>query len=319
MTQWMIHVTESFLSYRKYRKKRREEKRKGRSKILLFLYEFLWAIGVVFLINQLVLQAYVIPTGSMIPVFALNDRIFVEKVTFGPVLIPYFAKIPSIRAPKRGEIVVFQNPSYRPQGSLFTIIQRFLHLLSLGTVNIDRDRDGQIRAELLVKRVVGLPGDSLRYEQGKVYLSPAGTDAWFDEREIMRFSKTAVNYRESDEDKELLEEYIALSARADYGILDIQEQQRLEDFAVSQQIDPFFYGIIRHQAGLQIAPYSVSEAMRYKLYSQGWHVGQDQFFPMGDNRDNSRDARFFGAVDNELLIGRPLFRFFPFNRFGSIE
>jgi signal peptidase I len=36
---------------------------------------------------------------------------------------------------------------------------------------------------------------------------------------------------------------------------------------------------------------------------------------MGDNRGNSKDSRFFGAIDQSLIIGRAFVRVWPVNRF----
>ncbi len=319
MVHWIVSTTERYLSYRLRKKQKRKAKHAKRSKIVNLLLEFLWAIGVVFLLNQFILQAYVIPSGSMIPVFALNDRIFVEKIIFGPVLIPHLVKIPPFRNPKRGEIIVFQNPSYEPRGALFTITQRFLHLLSLGTVNIDRDQDGQIRAELLVKRVVGLPHDRVRYADGRVQFSPAGISDWITEENLMAFTNTSVNYSEQTSTPEEVQTYARLAAKQEYALLDQQEQERFTALRSVLRIDPFVYGMNRYSEGLKLAPHNPQEALRYRLYHRGWYIPESRFFPLGDNRNNSRDARFFGAVDNALLTGRPLFRFFPLNRFGKIE
>ena len=45
-------------------------------------------------------------------------------------------------------------------------------------------------------------------------------------------------------------------------------------------------------------------------------VGENQVFVMGDNRNNSRDSRFIdvGCVDYSEIIGKAVWRFFPFNK-----
>jgi signal peptidase I len=47
-------------------------------------------------------------------------------------------------------------------------------------------------------------------------------------------------------------------------------------------------------------------------------LGADEFFLMGDNRNNSRDSRVFGAVGRERIIGQAVFRYWPPGEWGLI-
>lgn len=48
-------------------------------------------------------------------------------------------------------------------------------------------------------------------------------------------------------------------------------------------------------------------------------LGTDEFFVLGDNRNNSRDSRSIGPVKLEQIIGVNFYRIFPFHRMGAIE
>lgn len=45
-------------------------------------------------------------------------------------------------------------------------------------------------------------------------------------------------------------------------------------------------------------------------------LGEDEYFVMGDNRNNSADSRFFGPIDEETVFGKVVFIYGPINRIG---
>ncbi len=48
-------------------------------------------------------------------------------------------------------------------------------------------------------------------------------------------------------------------------------------------------------------------------------VPEGYVFIMGDNRNNSRDSRYFGVVDERNIIGKVYFRIFPLQKFGTVK
>ncbi len=51
---------------------------------------------------------------------------------------------------------------------------------------------------------------------------------------------------------------------------------------------------------------------RNKSYSEPFYVPQDQYFAMGDNRDNSMDSRYWGTVPRDYFLGKALVIYWSF-------
>lgn len=50
-----------------------------------------------------------------------------------------------------------------------------------------------------------------------------------------------------------------------------------------------------------------------------WELGDNEYFFMGDNRNNSRDSRRFGPVTREHVVGEALVRYWPPSEWGIVE
>lgn len=48
-------------------------------------------------------------------------------------------------------------------------------------------------------------------------------------------------------------------------------------------------------------------------------LGEDEYFLMGDNRNNSRDSRAFGAVSRERIVGEAVLRYLPLEQWGLVK
>jgi len=103
------------------------------------------AILIYLVIRTLLIEAYRIPSGSMIPTLLVGDWLFVNKLVYGPTIPFTNAHLPGYSQPKRSDVVVFVSP---PQS--------------------DQPEDPQ---PTLVKRLVGMPGDTLYMRGGLLYVN----------------------------------------------------------------------------------------------------------------------------------------------------
>lgn len=132
-------------------KHRKDEERRG---FIGFLRELPGLILIAFLLALLIktflVQAFYIPSQSMLPTLEVGDRVLVNKVVY------------DIREVRRGEIVVFRNPRLEEPDR--GPIAAFLNWLVEGLgVSSDPNQD-------FIKRVIGLPGEVVEVRNGRVYI-----------------------------------------------------------------------------------------------------------------------------------------------------
>ncbi|HEX9444319.1 MAG TPA: signal peptidase I, partial [Candidatus Binatia bacterium] len=105
--------------------------------------EYAEAIGMALLlalfIRTFIVQAFKIPSGSMIPTLQIGDHILVNKLAYGVRLPGWGHYVAQFKTPERGDVVVFIFPE-------------------------DRTKD-------FIKRVVGVAGDTVEIRQKKIFIN----------------------------------------------------------------------------------------------------------------------------------------------------
>jgi len=205
----------------------------------------------VFFLRSFLVEPFKIPSGSMIPTLLVGDLILVNKFHYGLRIPVINTKITDGEKPQRGDVMVFRYP---PKPSLDYI-----------------------------KRVVGLPGDTVAYLNKRLTINGKTIETqtvpeFFDE-DSMRYFK---QYQEA---------------------LGAQPHRLLND----DDRPAFIPGVEK---------YPGFEACNYTIEGVTCKVPEGHYFMMGDNRDNSMDSRYWGFVPEKNIVGKA---FFVWMNFGSLK
>ncbi|MBU6153614.1 MAG: signal peptidase I [Bdellovibrionales bacterium] len=191
------------------------------------------ALLLVLVLRSSVIEAFKIPSGSMIPTLLIGDQIFVNKFSYG-LRVPFTDWIGSrplyfmrFAPPVRGDIIVFKYPD---QPDIY-----------------------------FIKRVVAIPGDTIEIKDKRVYVN----DKPFEQIEIPA-------------DK-LSELYTSIDSMGNEG-----SRENLK--VVYEKFD-------QDQGTIMVDTLRSTPETMGKVT-----VPSDSYFVMGDNRDNSRDSRFWDTT-----------------------
>ncbi|HFI0631762.1 TPA: signal peptidase I [Streptococcus suis] len=164
--------------------------------------------------------------------------------------------------------------------SMDPTLQHQEKLVMFKTTSIDRfdivvasETDSDGTEKLIVKRVVGMPGDTIRYENDVLYIN------------------------DQEVDEPYLDEYLAA----------FQKDKLQEEYSYNKQF----------QAVAQAAQAFTQDANGYVDFTVT--VPEGQYYLLGDDRLVSLDSRSVGSFARDKIKGEVVFRFWPFNRIGTVD
>ena len=200
-------------------------------------------IAFVMVLRSFIYEPFQIPSGSMMPTLLVGDFILVEKFSYG-IKDPVFrSKLIETGEPARGDVAVFKYPS---------------------DPNID-----------YIKRIIGLPGDRIVYQNKQLYIQAACADA-----PCGSLTKVALDYQSEGQ---FMDGPVAIKEYSE-SLTDELTHNILVNPRRPERVGSYY-----QQPGTQMVE---------------WIVPEGQYFAMGDNRDDSLDSRFWGFVPEANLVGK---------------
>ncbi|AHH07995.1 signal peptidase I [Borrelia anserina] len=315
---FLVKIIEKYLTYRKRQKYLYKVKAKRRGFVLNFLLELLGASVFVLAVNQYFLQAYRIPSGSMENTLQIGDLLFVDKFSYGPELLPGLYKVNGIKEPDETEIVIFENVEYKSKGLFFDILHRLLYMLTFSFIDLDRDEDGNSSVRFLVKRALFADGKLVRFRHGIVLVQKEGEEGFMEENSYKSSLGYNFSIRKIIEDTDYkVYDNLAMFVALNQLNINLENMSDFSFFNV-REIDKFEIERLEYRYLVAFMPYVDYYMEKAIMRDYGIYVPYGYILPIGDNRDNSYDGRFFGVIDKSKILGRAFFVYFPFSRVGLI-
>ena len=211
-------------------------------------------IVAIFVLRSFLFEPFKIPSGSMIPTLMVGDLILVNKFEYGVRLPVLNKKIVANEDPKRGDVVVFRYP-------------------------VDPRVD-------YIKRVVGVPGDEIRYVNQQLFLNG----------QPVPLQPLGDFYNED---------------RLRYSPMFSEKLGAVEHRILVDPKRPAFFGP-------EPKTFPMHENCQYTAEGVTCKVPPGHYFAMGDNRDDSQDSRFWGFVPDDHIVGRAFFVWMNLGDLGRI-
>lgn len=262
----------------KAKRKQEVQKKPFKERFIENVKSLAWTLAVFYVVQTFVLQAFTIPTSSMENTLMVGDFIFVNKFVYGaqtPENIPFTGiqlpryRFPSFKEPRQGDVVVFRfpHPEKMPNQKGLDYIKRCVAVAGQ-TVEI-KNKELYVDGVRFIDQV---PRDGIHFDENVSHAADGSV-----------FPKTMGNGDNFGP--------FRIPARGEVMTITAENSELIRYVSLrdGRPLETRFDGF--YIDGVKTDTYT---------------VGQDYYFMMGDNRDNSLDSRYWGPVPRDHIAGEGL-------------
>lgn len=176
----MSLMTGSAQHYRPYNY-RNQVRRRFLAFFLIVLFLFLFFL----IADHFFISAYEVRNTNMEPYLSVGDRVLATPLLYGP-RIPFTKKrFHGFNEPRRGDIVIARAGFAQSDPVMIRILGKITGFFTFQRVKLRSDPNFDTLDSLVVKRVLGIPGDTVIMEDYVVYIKPEGNTYYFHESEMI--------------------------------------------------------------------------------------------------------------------------------------
>jgi len=144
------------------------------------------ALVLYLLVSRALVSSARIESVSMLPVISPADRVIVSELAFGPRVPFSRSRLPGLQAPERGDLVVVQPPFLGEPTLAARLFEPLVGFFTLQKVTLHRDMYGMRVNVSMVKRIIGLPGDTIRLKSYIASIRPKGASDFVPEQQLIQ-------------------------------------------------------------------------------------------------------------------------------------
>ena len=174
----MIGTVERYTS--STHKRRVSLRRSGVVRVVAIAF-LLWLV-----VSRFLASTWRIESVSMSPALEPSDRVVVSLLAFGPRIPFTAARLPGLGEPRRGDLVVVEPPYAGTAPAWRRLLEPIAGFFTGQKATLVRDLEGSRANRFVVKRVIGVPGDTVRLEGFTASIRPRGASDFTPEARLIR-------------------------------------------------------------------------------------------------------------------------------------